>query len=302
MRCRYQPEQHTTPSSSEDNIDEHGDGDENCPDPGSQQLENLQLTGVNDLQSSTDEQEEDSSGRLDLNELCGLAENEDIKMYLDFLTWIENTSLADNGTMMAHDDLEHLCHPPQEKVDLDDPDLWLTLDLFLATGNSSQETYNSVHKAIQHRYPAEVLSYDQIKCDIADLSGVVPITHNMCMNMCIAYTCQFTHLESCPYCEESRYDPIQPAASNGKPKEPHQQLHTMLIGPQLQALYHSEDSAQWVHYCNICTEQILRELNCTNGSISSYEDFFQGRDYLDAIREGRINKGDPILMFSIDGV
>ena len=257
----------TTPGSSEDNIDEHSDGDENCPDPGSQQLENLLPTGANDLQSGTDEQEEDSSGRLDLNELCGLAENEDIKMYLDFLTRIENASLEDNRMTMAPDDLERLCHPPQEKVDLDDPDLRLTLNLFLATGNSSQETYNSVCKAIQCRYPAEVLSYDQIKRRITDLSGVVPLAHDMCMNMCIAYTGQFSHLKSCPYCEESRYDPIQLAASNRKMKEPCQQLHTMPIGPQLQALYRSEDSAQRMHYRDVCTEKILRELNCTNGNI-----------------------------------
>ena len=222
-------------------------------------------------------------------------------MHLDFLTRIENASLEDDGMMMAPDDLECLRHPPQEKVDLDDPDLRLTLDLFLATGNSSQETYNSVRKAIQRRYPAEVLSYDQIKHHVTDLSSVVPLAHDMCMNTCIAYTGQFSHLESCPYCEESHYDPIQLAASNRKMKEPCQQLHTMPIGPQLQALYRSEDSAQRMHYRDVCTERILRELNCTNGNISSYEDFFHGRDYLDAIREGRINEGDPILMFSIDG-
>jgi hypothetical protein len=33
----------------------------------------------------------------------------------------------------------------------------------------------------------------------------------------------------------------------------------------------------------------------------SYEDFFHGRDYLDAMQECHINEGDPILMFSIDG-
>ena len=46
----------TTPSSLEDNID---DNDENRPDPGSQQLENLQPAGANERQSGTDEQEED---------------------------------------------------------------------------------------------------------------------------------------------------------------------------------------------------------------------------------------------------
>jgi hypothetical protein len=63
---------HTTPGSLEDNID---DDNENHLDPGSQQLENLQPAGANERQSGTDEQEEDSLGGLNLNELCGLAEN-----------------------------------------------------------------------------------------------------------------------------------------------------------------------------------------------------------------------------------
>jgi hypothetical protein len=75
----------------------------------------------------------------------------------------------------------------------------------------------------------------------------------------------------------------------------------ILIGPQLQALYCSEDSAQPMCYHGICTENILKELNLTNGHISSYKDFFSGEDYLEAIQQGHIKEGDPVLMFSING-
>jgi hypothetical protein len=278
------------------------DDEENYPDPGSQQLDSLRAMEESETRSGTDVREEDLLGGLDLNELCGLAENEDIRMYLDFVRRIEKASLEDDGMKMGPDDLERLRHPPQEKIDLNDPNLRLALDLFLATSNSSQETYNSVCKAIRRRYPEEELfSYDQIKRHVADLSGVIPLTHDMCINTCIAYTGQFSHLESCPYCNESRYDVIQLAATNGKAKEPRQQLHTMPIGPQLQALYRSEDGAQSMHYRDVCTKKILNELNLTNGNILSYKDFFHGGDYLEAIREGRIKEGDPVLMFSIDG-
>ena len=286
----------------DDGHDGNGDSDAYYPDPGSLQTDGPQSMGEGERQSNVEEQEEELPGGPDLEELCGLAENEDIKLYLDFVTQINEASLEDDGMTMDPDDLSRLRYPPQEPIDIDDPNLRLALDLFLAVGNSSQETYNSARKAIRRRYPDEELfSYDQIKRRVASLSGVIPLAHDMCINTCIAYTGPFRHLECCPYCDESRYDTILLAASNGKTKEPRQQLHTMPIGPQLQALYRSEDSAQRMRYRDLCTEKILRELNLTDGNISSYEDFFHGEDYLEAIRQGRIKEGDPVLMFSIDG-
>jgi len=189
---------HIIHRNSEESIDKCNDidghnsndinDDEHQPDPVNQQLDSLQPTGESEGQSSIEEREEESSGGLDLDELCGLAEDEDIKMYLDFITWIENASLEDDGMKIHPDDLNRLHHPPQANIELDDPDLWLTLNLFLAMGNSSEETYNSVHKAIQHCYPkGELLSYHQIKHCVSDLSSVIHLARDMCLNTCIAY-------------------------------------------------------------------------------------------------------------------
>ena len=48
--------------------------------------------------------------------------------------------------------------------DMLDPILRLSIDIYLAVGNASQETYNSVCNALMHYNPAEpLLSYDIVK-------------------------------------------------------------------------------------------------------------------------------------------
>ena len=75
----------------------------------------------------------------------------------------------------------------------------------------------------------------------------------------------------------------------------------MPISPQLQALSRHKDSAQQMQYRDICTMQILAELDSCDGIIPSYDDFFHGHDYLQAVKDGHIKEGDAVLMFSIDG-
>jgi hypothetical protein len=284
---------------AEDDQGEESSDEDDLPDPGSRQLDDrLPIPSLPDAQRD----EEESRSGLDLEELCGLAETTDIKLVLDFITQLQNASLEDDGMRLDSDLLERLRNPVQEELDIGDPDLRLALDLFLAVGNSSQQTYHNVRKAILRRYPNDdVLTYDQIKRRVAQLSGVTPLVHDMCINTCIAYTGPLRHLEICPHCNEPRYDPIKLTASDGKIKEARQEFHTIPIGPQLQALYRSKDGAERMHYRDIRTEQILAEIEANNGSIPVYEDLFHGSDYLQAVDEGRIKEGDPVLMFSIDG-
>jgi hypothetical protein len=186
-------------------------------DPGSQQLDDVEPP-----QDAQRVDEELLQSGLDFEELCDLAETDDIKLALSFITLLQNASLEDDGMRLDPDVYDRLLHPPQEELDLDDPDLRLALDLFLAIGNSSQETYTSVRKAIRRRYPEEdVLTYDQIKRRVAQLSGVVPLVHDMCVKTCVAYVGPFRDLDTCPYCGELRYDPIKLAASDGKTKVAH---------------------------------------------------------------------------------
>ena len=207
----------------------------------------------------------------------------------------------DENTGLDPECLEQLRNPPQEPVDISCPDLRLALDLFLATTNSSQETYTSIRKAIFRHFGVEILSYDQIKRRVAELSGVIPVASDMCINSCLAYTGPFAELDTCPTCGEPRYDPIQLAASGGKKQVARQQFHTIPIGPQLQALWRDADSALNLRYREEITTEILAELERNEGLLNSYDDFFHGSDYLTAVAEGRIKRDDIVLMFSLDG-
>ena len=208
-----------------DNLEDEDEG-HNLADPGSQQFDNLSPLGdtlgdEDGLAPLVDAQGDGgrSASGLDIDDLCGLAGTEDIKLALQFITQIQNASLDDVRMQLDTDVLNHLCHPPQEEMELDDPNLQLALDLFLAVSNSSQETYHSVHKAILHCYPQEdMLTYDQIKHHATQLSGITPLIHNMCVNSCITYTGPFLKLQTCLYCGEPHYDPIKLAASNSKVK------------------------------------------------------------------------------------
>jgi hypothetical protein len=135
-----------------------------------------------------------------------------------------------------------------------------------------------------------------VKTHVAQLTGVVPATFDMCRNSCLSYV---GPLESCSYCGEPRYDPIQLATNNKK--VPCQRFDTIPLGPQLQALWRDPVSAMKLQYRPIRTRVIIEELNRTNGLISCYEDLLHGCDYLHAVGEGRIKADDMVLMLSLDG-
>lgn len=225
---------------------------------------------------------------------------DDLKIAREFINGLRNASLDDEN--LPEDVLARLRHPLEEPLDIDDPDIRLSIDLFLSVSNASQQTYTSVRDAILRRYPESlVLSFDQVKRKVTELSGVVSIVHDMCPNSCIAYTGPYANLETCPKCGESRFDPIKLAASEGEKKVPRQEFHTIPLGPQLQALWRSPESAHAMKYRQRQTEIILEQLRDNNGVIPIYEDFYHGRDYLDAVTRGDISPLDTLIVLSIDG-
>ena len=84
----------------------------------------------------------------------------ELKIAQQFIESLKNVTL-DNSTL---DDCirKWLCNPPTSTVDdMLNPILRLSIDIYLAVGNTSQETYNSVCNALMHYNPAEpLLSYD----------------------------------------------------------------------------------------------------------------------------------------------
>ncbi|KAF7323778.1 C2H2-type domain-containing protein [Mycena kentingensis (nom. inval.)] len=85
---------------------------------------------------------------------------------------------------------------------------------------------------------------------------------------------------------------------------------TIPIGLLIQAIWRSTEGRTDIEYREKFTEQLLRELEESNGiRTSAYKDFFDGSDYLGRAGlsmdeeevEARIRAGDMVLMFSMDG-
>ena len=248
--------------------------------------------GSLDDDSENQNQESTPPRLFDLDELSDIAKLNDIKMAMEFIKGLREATLDGPHSHLDSSTLERLRNPPRTSPTID-PDLRLGLDLFLASNNASQKTYNASREAILRRHPDdEVPSYDQIKRHIAEITGAVPIIHHMCINSCVAFTGPFDELICCPECGEKRYE---------TPGVPKQEFYTIPLGPLLQALYRDPRSAKDMSYRRMRTREIIRELQQNDGSLECFEDFLHGREYLEAIRAGRITDDDILLMLSIDG-
>ncbi|KAF8262074.1 hypothetical protein EI94DRAFT_1809337 [Lactarius quietus] len=109
-----------------------------------------------------------------------------LKATQDFIDTLKVASLETSG--MQQDDIDSICdHSPV--LDLEDPSpLLRLLRHFINNAGSSQAHYNGIWAIELHNNPLDdFLSFDQAKCHIWWLSGVVPIEHDMCPNTCAAY-------------------------------------------------------------------------------------------------------------------
>lgn len=95
------------------------------------------------------------------------------------------------------------------------------------------------------------------------ITGVVPIIHDMCVDTCVGFTGPFDALDACPKCSQPRY---HPGTKNGR-----RQFSTIPIGPVIQALYRSEETAELMHYLEEITEKILQHAK-ENGGVTSRKD------------------------------
>jgi hypothetical protein len=184
--------------------------------------------------------------------------------------------------------------PFEEPVDSIDLDLQLSIDLFLSATNASQENYTSSQNAVLQCHPDdEILTYARIKIRIAELTGVVPLMHDMCINSYLGFTGPFAELSECPTCREAPFDP--------QTELPCQQFHTIPLGPQLQAFWQSVNSIKNIQHLSQRTTEILDQLLQNNRAIPVYDDIYHGQDYLAAVERGDITLDDIVLLFSIDG-
>ena len=221
---------------------------------------------------------------------------EGISSYADFIAKLAEATLDSQVEPLPQHLLWNLQTAPDSVLEEPGPEEKLSIDLFLATSSASEATYNRVRDAVLFHRPAdEILTLYKVKQLVSDLSGVVPIARDACINTCMAFTGPFSSLVQCSYCGEPRHRP----ESN---ETPNNQFFTFPLGPQLQALWRSPAHAKHMKYRTQRTRRTMRELDENNGKRTSpYIDFFDGSDYLDAVRNGNIKDDDVVIMLSLDG-
>jgi hypothetical protein len=260
----------------------------------------MALRALNQLESNTD------SNLDDLDEdLGGITTNlspiENIKFTQEFIKGIRTATFENGG--LGDDVIHGLRNPCDEPTSISDPDVRLSLDLFLAVTNASEQTYHACRDAILHRYPdCGILSYYSVKKLVSDITGVIAVYDDMCINSCHAFTGPFAKLQTCHICGEARYDVTQ-SALTGK-DVPRQQFCTILLGPQLQALRRSYSGATDMRYLDQKLTQVaemLDNLQAEDGADMVYNDIFSGSELQDLVEKLEITGDDTIVSLSLDG-
>ena len=219
---------------------------------------------------------------------------------LRFVRMIEEATLESqfsSAELEAFQDPQELGLSPS-----DDRDLRLSISLFISglDHNASQRHYASSRQSIMDAFPdSEMLSYDQVKRKVANLSGVLAWKDHMCIDSCAAFTGPFADLEECPLCFKPRYNQDELRRSNGKNKVPQKVFTTFPFGPQLQSLWKSPEMAQKMHYRREKTPEEFDKRD--RGELPVFDDIFCGSDYLEAVEAGKIKGEDTVVMLSIDG-
>ncbi|KAF8229420.1 hypothetical protein L208DRAFT_1286789, partial [Tricholoma matsutake] len=103
----------------------------------------------------------------------------------------------------------------------------------------------------------------------------------------------FIPLDACLKCSKPRYHPGT--------RKPQWQFLTIPISPVLQALYHSEETAEQMHYLECNMEQLFKDIEKNGRIVEEYNDTACGMHNLNAWHTGQIKKGDVLLQLSLDG-
>ncbi|KAF5368205.1 hypothetical protein D9757_011314 [Collybiopsis confluens] len=234
------------------------------------------------------------------DETVAASKIEDIRIADEFIELLKNASLDNDG--LEEHTLYRLRNPLENLPDELDHYTRLSIDMYLAITHASESTYNDIRDAIQRCFPdAKILSYYKVKNFIADITGVVAVKHDMCINSCHAFTGPFQNLEQCRYCHEPRYNPDHLHLTGEK--VPRQQFGTILLGPQLAAIRRSSEGAEARMY----RTRKLREIDAAidtageDGSTMVWDDIWCGEDIQDLCERIHITEDDAAVSMSLDG-
>src|ERR1700722_12256337 len=117
-------------------------------------------------------------------------------------------------------------------------------------------------------------SLQRINTRIAHLSGIMPVSYHCCINSCCCFTGPYTELNTCPYCDETRYQ------SNGQPRNI---LSYLPLIPRLINYYANEKMANTMQY---------RHDYHSKPSVTA--DVFDGENYRNLCKEPVTLDGKPL--------
>ncbi|KAM5546143.1 hypothetical protein V8D89_000269 [Ganoderma adspersum] len=216
------------------------------------------------------------------------------------MTQIFVDKLRDNprleNSKLDEDAISRLLRDPLTVPAMLTTDERLSVKLFLADTDGSEKIYNESRKAILERHPDDdILSHHSVKKKIAELTGIHPLTHNMCPKSCMAYTGPWEDLDTCKFCSEPRYD--QDLLARSKPiKKAQRTFDTYPVGPQVQACFRSPDGARDMRYRQSQMDRIMCELD-KNGELDRITDIIEGSDFWDACQHERISENNLCLLY-----
>ena len=129
----------------------------------------------------------------------------DLKKMACFIDTLQGATLEQSNMRQEDIDRLHMAEP-DPCLDVVNRHLVKALRVFLSTTNALQTTYNAICSTLNECYPDDpFLSFWQMQQCIEQLSGMVPISHDMCPDTCIGYTGPFINCDHCPICGKEHY-------------------------------------------------------------------------------------------------
>lgn len=177
------------------------------------------------------------------------------------------------------------------------------MEIYLGIDRAADEVYNLVRKAVgRPPHNINMLSLDQVKRTVLELSGVYPLYRDMCPESCAAFTGPWAELEKCPSCGADRFD--QEKLTRKGVRVPRKQCLTNPVGPMIQAFHRSVQSAEAMHYRRQCTEKMMEDFRANGNRINIrvFQDVIHGSEYWKHVMSGNIRGWkDIVLLLSLDG-
>ncbi|EIN08667.1 hypothetical protein PUNSTDRAFT_69002, partial [Punctularia strigosozonata HHB-11173 SS5] len=224
----------------------------------------------------------------------------EIHHILEFIKELRSATL-ENGGLPAH--IQDRLRNPLRCLPEDlDADTFFSLRVYMATVHSSERTYEDIMAAAIEWNPNHNSKPDSLwllKCQIAELTGVEPLSGAMCVNSCTAFSGPWLDLESCPLCGEARYDEQIPRVHGVK--KARQEYYVIPPGPQIQSIFRTPEGADMMSYLEQRIDEALDELE-TFQEIQTFVDICVSSEFLALVKAGTIIPGkDTCLFLTIDG-